>query len=414
MRESKSIEYKEKLTDSFLKTVSAFSNYEGGCIYFGVKDNGEEIGVDNPEKFCLDIENKINDSIDPNPNYSLSIENKNIVILNVQEGDYKPYFYKSKAYKRNDSSTVEIDRMELSRLILDGQNMSFEELKSKEQDLSFNILSEKINERLGIETISTDILKTFSLLNKDEIYNNAALLISDMNSFPGIDVVAFGDSISIILNHEMVENESILKMYDDVVEIYKKNYQYEEIVDSLRVSKELIPESAIREAVANAIVHRMWDVNARISIEMYKDRVEITSPGGLPKGITKDDYLRGGISIARNPIIGYVFLRLKMIERLGTGIRRINESYSESASKPCYFISDESIKIVLPILTDGAELTEDERAIIGVIKNRLCSSSEIIEKTGFGKTKVVALLNGLVERGYVEKAGSGRGTEYRG
>ncbi len=238
-------------------------------------------------------------------------------------------------------------------------------------------------------------------------------MLADENLFPGIDIVSFGDSISIILNRETIENESILKMYEDAVDIYHKNYQYEEISGSLRLEKELIPEKAYREAVTNAIVHRMWDVNARINIGMYKDRIEITSPGGLPKGISVNDYLRGGISIPRNPIIGYVFLRLKMIERLGTGIRRINESYAESVFKPSYIISDETIKIILPVLTDGSKLTKDERAIISAIKNRTASSSDIVAKTGFGKTKVVAVLNNLVERGYVKKIGVDRGTEYR-
>lgn len=414
MRETRNIEYKEKLTDTFLKTVSAFSNYGGGSIYFGINDRGEEIGVDNPEKLCLDIENKINDSIDPNPLYSLSInEQTGVVLLSVKEGIFKPYFYKSKAYKRNDSATIEVDRLELARLILEGQNMSFEEIKSRKKELTFDYLGKKLNEQLGIKDITQDVLKTLALIDDESNYNNAALLLSDENSFPGIDIVSFGDSISIILNRETIENESILKMYEDVVDIYHKNYQYEEISGVLRLKKELIPEKAYREAVANAIVHRMWDVNARINIEMYKDRIEITSPGGLPKGISVDDYLRGGISIPRNPIIGYVFLRLKMIERLGTGIRRINESYAESASKPSYIISDETIKIILPVLTDGSELTKDERAIISVIKNRTASSSEIVAQTGFGKTKVVAILNELVERGYVEKVGVGRGTEYR-
>ena len=77
-----------------------------------------------------------------------------------------------------------------------------------------------------------------------------------MNSFPGIDVVAFGDSISIILNHETVENESILKMYDDVVEIYKKNYQYEEIVDSGQADLEDVEpiEGGILKDAAKALL----------------------------------------------------------------------------------------------------------------------------------------------------------------
>ena len=138
MRESKTLEYKETLTNTFLKTVSAYANYGTGVILFGVADDGTVKGIENPEKVCLEIENRINDSIDPSPEYTLSVNSRTSVItLKVYEGLHKPYLYKSKAYRRNDSATVPADRLELSRLILEGQNSSYEELPASEQRLSF-------------------------------------------------------------------------------------------------------------------------------------------------------------------------------------------------------------------------------------------------------------------------------------
>ena len=138
MKESKTLEFKSDMTGTFLKTVSAYSNYGTGTIEFGRLDNGEIKGIDNPDQFCLDIENKINDSIQPKPEYSLKInKNKKLVILTVQEGRYKPYLYKGKAYKRSDTSTVEVDQLELKRLTLEGSNKYFEELPSEEKKLSF-------------------------------------------------------------------------------------------------------------------------------------------------------------------------------------------------------------------------------------------------------------------------------------
>ena len=83
---------------------------------------------------------------------------------------------------------------------------------------------------------------------------------------------------------------------------------------------------------------------------MYDNRIEITSPGGLPKGISKEEYLNGGISIPRNYILCNVFLRLHMIERFGTGIKRINQYYKDNAIKPQYVITENMIKICLPII----------------------------------------------------------------
>ena len=126
MRETKDLEYKEAISNTFLKTVSAFANYGTGSIKFGIKDDGTIIGIKNPKQACLDIENRINDSIDPVPDYSLSIHEKSgVITLRVEEGMHKPYLYKAKAYKRNDSATIEVDRLELTRLVLEGENLSY-------------------------------------------------------------------------------------------------------------------------------------------------------------------------------------------------------------------------------------------------------------------------------------------------
>ena len=149
MGESRTMEFKETITNTFLKTVSAFSNYDGGVILFGIDDNGHVKGLPDVKQSCLDIENKINDSISPQPNYALEIQNSGQTIkLTVKSGVQKPYLYKSKAYKRNDTATIEVDTLEFSRLVLEGKNIKFEELPYKEQDLSFETLHRKLKERM--------------------------------------------------------------------------------------------------------------------------------------------------------------------------------------------------------------------------------------------------------------------------
>ena len=413
MRETRHLEFKEQVTNSFLKTVSAFANYDGGEILFGITDDGEANGLADPERMCLDIENKINDSIDPVPEYTLNInERTSVVTLKVTEGLYKPYFYKSKAYRRNDSSTIPVDRLELERLILEGQNLSFEELSAGNGKFSFHLLEEKLQAVLNIKTINLDTLKTLELYSDENGYNHAAALLSDSNGFSGLDMARFGDSISIILDRETCEHVSILKLYDQSVQMYRKYYQYEQIKESLRETVAMIPEKAFREAVANAIVHRTWDVKAHINISMLPDRIEITSPGGLPKGMDKEAYLRGGISILRNRIIGNVFFRLHLIERFGTGVKRIREEYKDSRIKPSFDVTENTIRIILPVKEEGIHLTEDENRVYQLIKGREIPSSAVSEATGFGKNKTVDLLKSLVEKGYAKVSGKGRGTKY--
>ncbi|MDD2427567.1 MAG: ATP-binding protein [Eubacteriales bacterium] len=414
MKESRILEYKREISHTYLKTVSAYANYGTGEIKFGIDDKGQTIGIENLEESCLRIENQINDQINPKPDFTLDINRRTSVItLKIKEGLHKPYFYKSKAYRRNDSATVEVDTLELTRLILEGQNMTFENLKSSKQDLSFNYLEEALKATLGIQVLSKDIQRTLEIYSDNAGYNNAAALLADENIFPGIDIVKFGENINVLQNRKTIEHVSILKQFEKAMEMYRQYYQYEEIKDAYRVIIETIPEVAFREAIANAIIHRVWDVGAHIRVAMYIDKIEITSPGGLPKDITEDEYLEGQVSILRNPIIGSVFFRLNHIERFGTGVRRIINAYVDSEINPQFGVFENSIKVTLPVLQLKSLLNSDEKLILEALAGyKKMSSSEIASFTGFGKTKVVSLLNALVQQGLIKAEGSGRGRKY--
>ena len=258
MRETRILEFKEIITNTFLETVSAFSNYDGGEILFGVDDDGNIKGLSNVKQACLDIENKINDNISPQPNYTLEIQNSEQTIkLSVKSGLQKPYLYKSKAYKRNDTSTIEVDTLEFSRLVLEGKNIRFEELPCKDQKLSFEILQNNLKEKIQIETFNRDTLKTLNLYDDVNGFNNAAGLLADKNHFPGIDIVKFGENISIIQKRITFENTSVLDIYEKALSVFRDYYQYEVIQGADRKMVEKVPEAAFREAIANALIHRL-------------------------------------------------------------------------------------------------------------------------------------------------------------
>lgn len=414
MKENKQLEFKSDITNTFLKTVSAFANYNGGKIIFGVEDDGEVVGLNNPVQACLDIENKINDTIRPQPQYELSVQDvEKTVTLMVEPGVHKPYTYKSKAYRRNDTATIEVDELELSRLILQGKNINYENLTAADQNLRFRILEERAKSEIGIRSLNKDVLKTLNLYNDENGYNHAAELLADINHFPGIDIARFGDSISVILKRVTFENESILSELENAVEVYRDFYQYEEIDGISRKKVERIPEEAFREAIANALIHRTWDVNAQIRVLMFEDRIEISSPGGLPSGLSGAEYLKGNVSILRNPILGNVFYRLHIVEILGTGILRIRESYQNSAKKPAFEIYDNSLTVILPVVRD-AEMSEDESMVYGTLsKNIPKSISEIMPELPFGRSKTASILKTLAEKNYVTILGKGKSTRYK-
>lgn len=414
MRETRILEFKETITNTFLETVSAFSNYDGGEILFGV-DDGNIKGLSNVKQACLDIENKINDNISPQPNYTLEIQNSEQTIkLSVKSGLQKPYLYKSKAYKRNDTSTIEVDTLEFSRLVLEGKNIRFEELPCKDQKLSFEILQSNLKEKIQIETFNKDTLKTLNLYDDVNGFNNAAGLLADKNHFPGIDIVKFGENISIIQKRITFENTSVLDIYEKALSVFRDYYQYEVIQGADRKMVEKIPEAAFREAVANALIHRVWDVDSQIRVSMYDDRIEVVSPGGLPSGITEDEYLSGKLSVLRNRNLANVFYRLGFVEIFGTGITRIKQIYSEASVKPSFEVSENAIQIVLPIYEENANLTEDEKVVYKLLsRNMLKSMSEIAPYISFGKSKTTKLLKDMEQKGVIAIEGKGKGTKYR-
>ena len=413
MKETRTMEFKENVTNTFLKTVSAFSNYDGGMILFGVDDNGVAKGLPDEKQSCLDIENKINDSISPQPDYTLEVQQDHTIKLVVKSGVHKPYLYKSKAYKRNDTATIEVDTLELSRLILEGKNIRFEELPCKDQELSFETLYHKLKECIQLETFNQDTLKTLNLYDNNNGYNNAAGILADKNHFPGIDIMKFGENINIIQRRATFENMSILEVYDKTIDIFRDYYQYEVIEGADRKKVEKIPEAAFREAVANALIHRVWDIEARIRIFMFDDRIEIISPGGLPSGITEEEYLAGKLSVLRNRNLANVFYRLGFVEIFGTGVTRIKQLYEDGFSKPDFEVTENSIKIVLPNFEKDVDLTEAERIVYKILsKNLMKSISEIAPYVPFGKSKTTQLLKSMGQKGIITVEGRGRGTKY--
>lgn len=304
-------------------------------------------------------------------------------------------------------------RLEYGRLILEEQNQSYEELPSSMQELTFDRLEEELKESLGITSLNEDILKTLELYSEKRGFNNAAALLADKNQFPGIDMIRFGSSIDEIMDRATFEHMSVLAQLSSCIEMFQTYYQYEKIEGVERKQIDKIPEKAFREAIANALVHRAWDVRASIKISMFEDRIEISSPGGLPAGIGREEYLNGQISVLRNPILGNVFFRLKYIEKFGTGIMRINRSYSNALEKPSYQIFENSIQVVLPVIASDEELSEKDKKILDIIRDKgTVSRSEIEKLAGIGKDSTIRSLNLLLKKHIIEKTGAGRGVKY--
>jgi len=429
--ETKFIEYKLKYSKTLLKTVSAFANYHDGYVVIGLNDNGIVVGVENSEATRLTLENAINDAIQPKPYYEISTESivgKNVVILKVYKGDHTPYTFNNNTYIRMDTSSVQVDRRGYQELILLGQNQSFETLSIHQEELSFDILSKELKEKLKISELNKDLLITLGLLVNSK-YNNAAALLSDNNPIKAstMQLVAYQDNtVKRIKDRQTLENMSVLTQYKYCMDFYRKHINVSEIIEGpYRETVEEVPIVAYREAIANLIVHRDYMRNVEAKVEVYSDRIEIMSPGGLPIGVTEEDYLDGRISIPRNRIVADIFLRLRIIEKLATGIKRIKEYYQDYDVKPIFRVTENVIIVVLPkVNAEGMDNEKYLETMLVGLNNHEQRIFKLLERDGartrkeielmlnLKKTQTSDLLKNMRNQDLIVQIGSGRSTKY--
>ena len=216
-----------------------------------------------------------------------------------------------------------------------------------------------------------------------------------------------------ILDRRRMEGVSVLAQYDGAHEMFDRYYCLERITSRARERVERVPGEAFREAMANALVHRAWDVDAPIVVGMHPDRIEVTSPGGLPIGLTESDYLNGSVSLLRNPVLANVFFRLRYIEQFGTGVARMLAAYEGTARSPSFEIREGSIRVSLPVVDSIVPMDTDEERVYSLIgAGTALSRPQISELAGFGKDKTIRILGELEAKGLVRKMGSARATRY--
>lgn len=162
-----------------------------------------------------------------------------------------------------------------------------------------------------------------------------------------------------------LEGVLVLSAFDGAMKVFSRCCEVDRITGERRGSVEPVPEKAFREAAANALVHRTWDVNQYIQIGMFREKIEITSPGSLPEELSREDYLRGRVSVLRNLFLAGVFARPGIIESFG--IRRINACCKSSLRKPEFEVYDNSVTVIFPRLASERALGFGKDVVAGVM-----------------------------------------------
>lgn len=333
-----------KRPKSWLKSVSAFANGEGGTLIFGISDDDHIVGLADAKGDAERISEDIKSKLDPIPAVNLELKDadgKTLLLLHVYPGQETPYYYigdkQRIAFVRIGNESVTADRTQLKALVLKGSGRTYDSLPSnyRFEDMAFSKLRSVHYKRLQ-RSFEDSEFTSWGIIDENGKLTNAGALLADESPvrqsrifctrWNGLDMTSgLGEAI------DDVELEGcVIGQLQDAVSFvrnnsrkkwWKENDYREELPD--------YPERAVTEAIANAIIHRDYmQMGSEIHIDMYDDRLEVYSPGGMMDGRLIQQLNPLTVpSKRRNPLLADFFSRLGLMERRGSGMKKIINTY---------------------------------------------------------------------------------------
>jgi len=423
LQESETIELKEIYTPDFKKEIIAFANTIGGTIYIGVRDDGEIIGLNQADFIIQQISNSIRDGIRPDISIFSIIElvkldQKDIIKVTINQGTRKPYYLSDKGLKPagvyvrcgTTSAPASEDAIRMMIKMADGD--SFEINRSLIQDLTFSRLSHEMEIRhLEFSQVQ---MKNLGIISPDDIYTNMGLLVSDQCRHSIKFAVFQGTDKSVFRDRKEIAGS----LFDQLSDAYKTidfyNSTKATFHDLLRTDERDYPEDAIREALLNAIIHREYAFSGSTMINLYSDRLEIISLGGLVSGLSLEAAMLGA-SQSRNEKLANLFYRMRLVEAYGTGISKIIGSYKGIAIQPKFENVEGAFRVVLPNIHAKILSYEAERyfPVLRLFeRQKEITRNDVEQLLGVGATHAINTLKEMSDKGLIKKIGRGRLTRY--
>lgn len=423
-------EFKEILNDKLEKEIVGFLNTNGGNLYIGINNNSEVIGIkDNIDKVQLEIKDRLKNNILPSTLglFDIEIENidgKNIIHISVAGGIERPYYIKKKGmtpegcFIRIGSSTEKMSEEQIRHLYSNRTRNSIRNIVSPIQQLTFSQL--KIYYEENGYTINDNFLRQLDFVMEDGKYNYLAYLLSDNNNV-SIKVATYSGSDA----YDLIENEeygfcSLIKATKKVIDKFDLiNKTFSKITGAERKELKMFDKVAIREAIVNAIVHNKWELENPPKFEIFSDHISITSTGGLPSEVTKEEFLMG-YSFPRNPELMRVFKDLDLVEQLGTGIIRILRVYDKDVYEftPNFirvnFKFNEYNSLIDNNIIKNNDLNETQNKVLQLIKeNSRITQKEMMGSLNVARATITRTISYLKENGYIDRIGSDRDGYWR-
>lgn len=428
--ETEQIEFKATITDELYKEVIAFANTDGGTIFVGINDKGEKVGLENVDDSFTRITNGIRDAILPDVTIFIkyTLEDGEVIRIEVGEGGFKPYYLKSKGlkpsgvYVRQGTSSVSATPEQIRRMIKSADNDIFEDLRSLNQNLTFHSADETFTKH-GVD-FSTDKYYALGIREKEsEQFTNLGLLLSEQCAHT-VKVAVFADAEKTVFRARKEFAGGLFQQLEDTFDYLELCNQNRSVIDGLeRIDYWDYPTAAIREALLNALIHREYSFSGSTIINVTETEMEFISMGGLVAGLTSAD-IRSGISQPRNRKLAAVFHRLNFIEAYGTGIRRIFTLYEGCAVQPFIEATPNSFKLILPNMNAAGKKTTQQaiqakgitpqmQTVIDYLtEHKEMTELELQELLGIKRTRVYTLAKEMVTAGLMQIVGRGKERKY--
>lgn len=428
LKESNRIELKRELNVKLEREIVGFLNYkEGGSLYIGIDDDGSVIGVSNSDEVQLKIKDRIKNNIMPSTLGLFDVitetfDGKEYIKINVASGPEKPYYIPQYGmspkgcFIRIGTSTEQMSQNQIEDMFASRIRNSLGRIKSPKQLLNFEQL--KIFYEENGFSLNEHFANNLELLTDEGKYNYVAYLLSDVNS-TSIKVAKYSgeDRCDLIENNEYGYC-SLIKATNRVLDkLEVENRTLAKITSKARKEINLVDKIALREAVINAIIHNDYSNEVPPKIEIFSDRMEITSTGGLVQGMTEEEFF-SGYSAPRNKELMRVFKDVHLVEQLGSGMIRILKKYDRSI----FTITPNFIRATFPFVNEinnselnsglngglNSGLNDGLKSLLNVIKNspgiKAKDASSLL--SGRSINTIEKQIKELIDNNLIERKGS--------
>lgn len=442
--ESTTIELKETLDIAkpkhWLKTISAFANTRGGTLIVGITDTKELVGVPSIHQTTAKIAELINACIQPSPRYQLTAcreNNKDYLIIRIGDGPATPYYYTSSgtriAYIRAGDQSIIAPPHILNSLILKGQNKTFDALPCPYtlSDTSFTLLEATYKNITHNTFIRDRDLHSFGLVLPDGQLTFAGALLCDQPLLPQSRIFCTRwkkltkGNIGEDAQDDKEYQGNILTLLENAEAFIKNNSKNSWGIEGmLRTERNDYPNAAVREALINAIIHRDYQIlGSEIHLDIYENRLEISSPGGMIDGSTiQSQNIMNVPSIRRNQIISDIFGRLHLMERRGSGLARIIQCYRNSRLQPEFYSDASVFKVTLPncnytsipLLTTEYTIDLNQKTVLNLLaSNPKMTGRQLSAHLHLSDRQIRRIITELKHAGLIQRIGSAKSGEWK-